>query len=161
LQNKQDQGHNVRGRKKGKLSRFWKGGQVIGSQGYALVHMPDHPRAYSNNYVKKSLLVAEKALGKSIPTDAVVHHADEVRTNDKNNNLVLCEDESFHNLLHVRKRAYDACGHAYWRKCWICKTWDDPENLHIGRNVYHRKCWKKHKIEWIKQKGGKATAQKD
>lgn len=49
-------------------------------------------------------LVAAKALGKSLPKGAVVHHVDENKLNNANTNLVLCEDEAYHQLLHLRLR---------------------------------------------------------
>ena len=46
--------------------------------------------------------------------------ADEDTSNDDSSNLVLCESQEYHSLLHQRKRAYMACGNAKWRKCRIC-----------------------------------------
>lgn len=79
---------------------------------------------------------AEKALGKPLPEGAVVHH-------HSANQLVICQDDTYHKLLHVRERAIKACGHAGWRKCKICKKYDDPANLYIqahNRHVFHREC---------------------
>jgi len=135
-------GHNG----KGKLSHWWKGG-VVKHRGRFLVHMLDHPRSTSTGYVFRYRLIAEKALGKLLPEKAVIHHLDEMRGNDENNNLIICENERYHNLLHLRKRAYENCGHPNWRKCTHCKKYDDPKNLHIspGRGpVYHKKCRSKY-----------------
>ena len=46
---------------------------------------------------------AEQALGKSLNSKHPVHHFDEDTENDKNNNLVVCEDSSYHSFLHKRK----------------------------------------------------------
>ena len=49
-------------------------------------------------------LVAEQALGKPLPPDAVVHHVDEDRSNNAANNLVICPDRAYHAALHKRMR---------------------------------------------------------
>lgn len=45
---------------------------------------------------------AEAALGKPLPDGAVVHHADGSTRPDAP--LVICQDEAYHRLLHVRMR---------------------------------------------------------
>jgi hypothetical protein len=49
-------------------------------------------------------VIAEKALGKKLPPGAEVHHVDEDKSNDSNNNLVICQNRSYHKLLHKRAR---------------------------------------------------------
>jgi len=99
-------------------------------------HYRDH-----RGHVYNSTLIAEKALGKELPPNAVVHHADRDKSNDKSNNLVICENQAYHLFLHQRKRAYNACGNKNWRKCWICKKYDDPGNLYVMQpKAYHREC---------------------
>lgn len=51
---------------------------------------------------------AEMALGKPLPANAVVHHADGTRDNDAP--LVICQDHSYHRLLHMRMKIRDAGG---------------------------------------------------
>ncbi len=50
------------------------------------------------------ILIVEAAIGKYLPEHAVVHHLDEDGTNNVNNNLVLCQDDPYHKLIHVRMR---------------------------------------------------------
>ena len=102
-----------------------------------------HPRTRQVPYVFNYILVAEKALGKYLPLDAVVHHVDGNPTNDHPTNLVVCEDKSYHRLLHCRQRAHRESGNANWRLCYICHTYDAPENLKLNpasRASYHRTC---------------------
>ncbi len=56
--------------------------------------------------VKKAahVVVAEKALGKSLPKGAVVHHIDRNKQNNKPTNLVVCPNQAYHLLLHKRMR---------------------------------------------------------
>ncbi len=51
---------------------------------------------------------AEKALGKPLPEGAIVHHAD--GTKGDNAPLVICPDDSYHQLLHARMRIKAAGG---------------------------------------------------
>ena len=63
---------------------------------------------------------AEKALGKPLPRKAVVHHAD--GSTDANAPLVICQDQRYHFLLHVRERVLRAGGDPNTQRiCWRCK----------------------------------------
>lgn len=91
--------------------------------------------------------IVEEAIGMKLPPGAVVHHIDEDRTNNRHNNLVVCPDEAYHNLLHMRLEAQKACGNPTFKKCYVCKTYDDEANLmpvrKSGRNLttfYHSVC---------------------
>ena len=83
----------------------WKGGLALTSA-YIRRHVPDHPRADSWGYVDEHVLVAERALGKYLPTGAVVHHVNVDRRNNAPTNLVICENQTYHKLLHVRMNAH-------------------------------------------------------
>ncbi len=128
-------------------------------QGYVLVKSLDHPTAHiKRGYVFEHILVAEKALGKFLPEGAEIHHVNGIKDDNRPSNLVICPDHSYHILLHVRMRAKTACGNANWRKCWICKEYDDSENLRFRNNgggaghpecirVYYRELYSKRKAE--------------
>lgn len=91
---------------------------------------------------REHIIVAEKAFGGPLPENAVVHHVDENRSNNANSNLVICPDDKYHKLLHVRMNAAKACGNPNFRKCPYCKIYDDPANMRgekSGRFV-HREC---------------------
>lgn len=83
----------------------WNGGKTISSGGYRHIKAPGHPRANKGGYVPEQILVAEKALGKYLPARALVHHVNGVRTDNRNANLVICEDASYHGFLHQRARS--------------------------------------------------------
>jgi len=88
-------------------------------------------------------IVIEEVLGKLFPNNAVTHHIDENRQNNNKNNLVLCEDRNYHNLLHKRITARRECGHASWMKCPYCKEYDDPKNMYVRldrRQARHIEC---------------------
>jgi len=99
--------------------------------------------------------IAEKALGMRLPKGAVVHHMDEDPSNNSPDNLVICPNQAYHMLIHRRTRAFNACGHAHWRKCVHCGVYDDPINLYVspdGRHVHHRACDLRHYHEVRKVK---------
>lgn len=90
--------------------------------------------------IAEHVLIAEKALGKKLPKGAIVHHVDENPKNNSNENLVICPNTSYHKIIHRRMKALSECGDPNKRRCKRCKQYDDPKNLVIGRNVYHREC---------------------
>lgn len=65
---------------------------------------------------------AEEVLGHSLPPTAVVHHHD-------SETLIICQDQAYHLLIHIRTKAYLACGNADWRKCIYCKQYDNPSRM--------------------------------
>ena len=132
-------GHH-RNQRKGENSYMWKGGRSI-NKGYAYIYIPEHPRSNIRGYVLESVLIAEKALGKPLPPKAIVHHINGGKADNRPENLVVCQDQAYHMLLHQRQRAYDACGHANWRICRVCHRYDDPDNLVIYyTHALHRVC---------------------
>jgi hypothetical protein len=135
-------GHHQRmSRPVGPAHHRWKGGRVLRG-GYVLIRRPDHPRADSRGYVKEHILEVEKALGKFLPPGVEVHHVDEDKAHNRHANLVACQDHSYHSLLHVRRRALLACGHADWRQCYFCHSWAATDELIPGGNgsMAHRLC---------------------
>lgn len=136
-------GHNS----KGITSPAWKGGRYK-SGGYIYVHQPQHPNATLDGYVLEHVLVIEKAMGKLLPPKSQGHHINHNPSDNANTNLVACEDDAYHKLLHRRERALKECGNPTWRQCNYCKQWDAPENLvvrpHPQSGVHHLECSRKY-----------------
>ena len=120
-------GHGTRGPR----AHAWNGGKKAQPAGYVHVFMPEHAHADAQGYVYEHVLLAEKALGHSLPPRAVVHHRDEIKSHNVNENLVICNDQAHHMLLHLRMRAFRESGHADWLRCRFCKHWDDPSALRV------------------------------
>lgn len=96
-----------------------------------------------NRSVLRHVLIAETAIGKRLPPKAEVHHVDCNKGNDTNANLVVCQDRRYHLLLHKRTAAMQACGHADWIKCQICKQYSPAEEIKSYSNgvKWHPACW--------------------
>ena len=110
-------------------------------QDYKQVPSHGHPNANARGWISEHRLVAARAYGKPLPSSCQVHHVNEISTDNRPNNLIVCQDASYHSLLHSRKRALTGWGHADWRWCPHCKKWDDPNNLYInGWTVGHSRC---------------------
>jgi hypothetical protein len=73
-----------------------------------------------------------------LPNGAEVHH---VNGSKDSGPLVICQDRSYHLLLHQRTRAFLSCGSVDWLRCPYCKKYDDPKNMYV-RNGHgrHKKC---------------------
>lgn len=64
---------------------------------------------------------AEKALGKPLPPGVQVHHADGSKSDDAP--LVICQNQAYHSLLHVRMRVIKAGGDPdRHRICCHCRS---------------------------------------
>ncbi len=138
------------------------GGKVKRSGGYMLQKVYNHPNENQAGYIPYSHFVVEKVLGKFLPNNCEVHHVNGICDDDRHKNLVVCQDRAYHKLIHRRQRAFDACGNANWRKCWICKQYDDPKNIYIYSDgkyekTYHNKCAneynKKNKLKKASKEG--------
>ena len=119
--------------------------------GYVMAPAPGHARAHKG-YVFEHILVVERAIGRLLRRPECVHHINGDRADNRGANLVACQDQAYHSLLHQRARALAACGHAAWLTCNYCKQWADPVQLYVGRpsrgrlaGVYHRACRAAHR----------------
>ena len=111
----------------GPAAHAWKGGRKL-LEGYVAVYAPDHPHRYSNKYVFEHRLMVEKALGHILPRSAVVHHVNNVRTDNRNDNFAVLENRTEHLLLHMRLRILRAGGNPWTEHlCPVCGPKDRSE----------------------------------
>lgn len=129
--------------------KWRKFGDPLAGISYSPDRAPGKGKGYINrdgyfcvNRKPKHIDNAEKALGKKLPIGAVVHHADENKLNNANDNLVICPNADYHKLLHARQRAVDAGYPPSYRKCTFCKKYDALDNMRMKSNktYEHAKC---------------------
>lgn len=82
----------------------WKGGKFTNKQGYVFVRIKTHTRVDKNGYVKEHVLVAEKALGRFLTKEEVIHHINEVKSDNRLENLYLFESNYAHSEYHSNVR---------------------------------------------------------
>lgn len=106
----------------------------------------------NGRHTREHRLRAEQIVGHPLDPKHQIHHYTEDR---KNGPFVICEDDAYHKLLHVRARALKATGDPHKRKCCICKEWDDPDNLAFVKTqhrYYHNKCTAAKQLAYKKAK---------
>lgn len=110
------------------------------SRGYRLIQV-DGKRKFEH------VVIAEKVLGKKLPSKAAVHHVNGIKDDNRNSNLVICPDAAYHNMLHVRIAAKKACGDPNKRTCSYCKKYDLISSMSKKVDVqnnsfsfYHKDC---------------------
>ncbi len=93
--------------------------------------------------------VVERLIGKRLPANAVIHHFDEDRKNNNPSNLVVCENQDYHRLLHARKRVLNSGGNPKTEKvCSRCglvkaKTEFHKSKRMDGYRIYCKDCQSK------------------
>lgn len=106
------QSDSSRGHIKGQPHRFVAGHNQRRSevkQKYPFVFRPTHPRA-KGGCIYEHVAIAEQALGRFLPDGAEIHHVNGDGHDNRNANLVICQDKAYHKLLHVRAKVIAAGG---------------------------------------------------
>jgi len=90
----------------GKRNGQWKGGRrIVG--GYVFIHNPYHPFPVETNYCLEHRLVAEKYLKRFLSPSEVIHHINEIKNDNRIENLYLFKDigehTSYHNSIRDKK----------------------------------------------------------
>ena len=140
-----------------KYNRKYRGYKIGQPQKYILGH-DRHTGVVgiSNGYLLKRRMylhrkTIEEIIGRKLPEGAVIHHVNGDKTDNSPQNLVICGSPSDHAIIHFREKALRESGHADWRKCSICKKWDDPNNLSthtkVRKSVRHKECHRLYEIE--------------
>lgn len=129
------------------------GEKVVNKGGYVDVSV-------NGRWVSEHRRIAENAIGKPLPAYVQVHHVNEIKTDNRPENLVICGSGSYHRLLHLRMDALANSGNPNYRKCSFCKQWDDPKNMEHTRNLtgnWHRSCINKYALDRYYRKKNERT----
>lgn len=81
---------------RGERSRAYKNGRTTDKSGYVLVLAPDHPQANHAGYVREHRLVMERVLGRLLLPTEVVHHKNDIRSDNRPENLELFASNGEH-----------------------------------------------------------------
>jgi hypothetical protein len=85
-------------------------------------YMRTTTEAGAREYRREHVVIAERALGKPLPARAVVHHFNDDGTDNANQNLVICQGQAYHMLLHALDRVRRAGGRPFLdRICHRCR----------------------------------------
>ena len=87
----------------GENHHAWKGGKHISSDGYVMIHSPNHPNKDVRNSVREHRLIVEKSLGRYLTSEEVIHHINEIKDDNRIKNLYLFSSEREHRKHHQTK----------------------------------------------------------
>lgn len=79
----------------------WKGGVKI-LAGYRYLYQPDHPNSTKQGFVAEHRLVMERKLGRLLERHEVVHHLNDIRADNRPENLALFRDNAEHLRTTIR-----------------------------------------------------------
>lgn len=118
----------------GKGAHNWGGGKHVDNKNRVMVLAPNHHRS-QHKYIPEHIMVAEKALGKTFSNTHPVHHVNENRLDNCHTNLVICEDQKYHSLLHTRqdilKRGKNP---RRYKICYTCNTVKKRTCFHFNKS---------------------------
>lgn len=72
--------------------------------GYLKVYMPNHPCSDKDGFYWAHRLVAEKYLGRILRLEEVVHHINEIKGDNRIENMIVFEDNGAHRRFHMQRR---------------------------------------------------------
>jgi hypothetical protein len=106
-------GHNRKGMLPEENSQ-WKGGRIINDHGYIEIRCIGHRRAHKPGYyVGEHVLVMERHLNACLCDWIIVHHINEIKTDNRIENLMMLTSSQHHILHHKQRRISKALYHLF------------------------------------------------
>lgn len=104
-------------------------GKYIRNDGYVFVYQPNHPFAMGRSkYVMEHRLVMENKIGRYLKPEEQVHHINQIKNDNRSENLQLYANNSEHKRLHVKKIINNE------KMCSFCKLIKDIKNFPYRKN---------------------------
>lgn len=98
---------------------------------------------YLGRVVKEHIVIASIVLGRPLPSGVIVHHVNGDGRDNRHSNLVICQDQKYHKLLHYRQRlmarGVNPDTHFICGRCDGTFALSD-DTAHIGRGTPCRAC---------------------
>lgn len=79
-------------------------GRILTHNGYVMVRKPDHPCADGKGYIRLHRLIMEKAIGRILGPNEVVHHKNGEKTDNRIENLLLIDKPNHVRMHHTGKK---------------------------------------------------------
>lgn len=73
------------------------------ASGYVQAYVPEHPHATADGYVFLHTVVMERAIGRYLNNDEVVHHINHIKNDNRLENLTLMNRHE-HQSMHMKER---------------------------------------------------------
>lgn len=80
----------------------WEGGRIK-RYGYILIYLKDHPHAICG-YVREHRVIMEKHIGRYLRPEEIVHHINEIKDDNRIENLLLLPNKGEHTRVHNELR---------------------------------------------------------
>ena len=87
---------------RGRNSYAFRGNPIKTRQGYIFISVPEHPFRPSNGKVAQHRLIMEKAIGRYLASDEIVHHLNGIRHDNRLGNLVITKCHSHSSWTFIK-----------------------------------------------------------
>ena len=97
---KDNMSKSKKGKRRGSENPNWRGGRRYDALGYVMVYAPNHPFAMKSGCVYEHRLIVEKRLCRYLKPHERVHHINEIKNDNRPENLMYFHNESKHQFFH-------------------------------------------------------------